>query len=121
MREPAIFSRRALAAAPQSSAPTMALASVSDPVFAQIELHKILLVRANTHPGEDDDPGFQAAVNEEEAALQALGDMTPTTAPGAAAQLVYMAEIEGSYADDNSPIRRTMLTVARALAAGLPT
>ena len=72
------------------------------------------------HPGDDEDPGFHAAVREEEAAIQALGIMTPTTAAGAAAQLVYMAEIEGSYADDNSPIRRTMLTVAKALAGGLP-
>ena len=76
------------------------------------------LARSNTHPGGDDDPGFIAAVREEEAAIQALGDMIPATVAGAAAQLAYMASIEGSYIDDQSPILRTMRTVAKALAAG---
>ena len=126
MHEQALLSRRAIAAAlplafAASSAAALPRSSAFDPVIAQIELHKMLLARSNAHPGDDDDPGFHAAVREEEAAIQALGIMTPTTAAGAAAQLVYMAEIEGSYADDNSPIRRTMLTVARALAGGLST
>ena len=81
---------------------------------------KVLLVRSNAHPGGDDDPGFIAAVHDEEAAVQALGDMIPATVTGAAAQLSYMASIEGSYIDDQSPILRTMRSVAKALVGGLP-
>ncbi len=123
MHEQAHLSRRSVTLAMLAGASTAAAAAVPatvgvDPVLAQIELHKVLLVRSNSHPGGDDDPGFIAAVREEEAAIQALGDMIPATVTGAAAQLAYMASIEGSYIDDQSPILRTMRTVAKALAAG---
>ena len=124
MREPAFLSRRALAAAfplaALAGASTAAAAAVTatvgaDPVLAQIELHKVLRIRANTMPGNDDDPAYVAACAEEEATLQALGDMTPATVHGAVAQLLYMADVEGCFADPGSPLLRTVLSVARGL------
>ena len=89
MRETAILSRRALAAAlpiaALAGAGTMAAgASTADSVLAQIELHKALVIRVNTAPDDDEDPAFQAACAAEEAAIQALGDMTPMTVAAAA-------------------------------------
>lgn len=130
MREAACLSRRAVAAAiplvfaGASTAPAAAIASAGgyDPVFAQIELHKSLRIKINDMPGPDDGPLYLAACADEEAAIQALGDMKPTTIAGAAAQLRYMAEVEEPFADEQSPLMRCVLTVAGALVAqGLPT
>ena len=128
MREPAILSRRAaavfplaaLAGAAPLAAATARFAASSIPVLAQIELHKVLRVRSNTHPGDDDDPTYHAAVYDEEAAIQALGDMKPTTLFGAAAQLAYMADVEEAFQNNQSPLVRCVRMVAKALAGGLP-
>ena len=98
MLEPALVTRRVVAAAiplALSASATAALPAppATDPVLAQIERHKALVVRVNTHPGDDDSLGFQDAAEAEEAAIQALGVMTPTTLVGAAAQLTYRSKV----------------------------
>lgn len=57
----------------------------------------------------------EAANDDEEAALQTLGDLVPTSTAGAAALLAYMAEVEGDFADKQSPLLRTVLSVAKGL------
>lgn len=125
MHEPALLSRRAIASAiplalAASTTAALPMSSAADPVLAQIELHKALRLLSNTHPGDDSDPAYQAACADEEAAIQALGEMMPKTLFGAAAQLRYMAEVEEAFADDQSPLVRCVRTVATALARGLP-
>ena len=86
-----------------------------DPVLGQIEQHRALRLAIAATSEEDDDPAYVTACDAEEAALQALGDALPTSVAGAAALLAYMAEVEGDFADDGSPLLRTVLTVARSL------
>ena len=130
MLEPAHLSRRTIAAALPLAAITGAVPAASaavpaivaaDSVLAQIERHKALRLHVNNTPWPDDGPLYLAACAEEEAAIQALGDMMPTTLFGAIAQLEYMVEVEEAFADDQSPLVRCVLTVAKALAGGLPT
>ena len=120
-----VLTRRSLAAAiplaiGASSAAAVPRSSATDPVFTQIELHKLLRDRANNTPWPDDGPLYQSACAEEEAAIQALGDIMPTTLSGAAAQLAYMADVEEAFQDDQSPLVRCVRTVAKALTGGLP-
>ena len=123
MREPATLSRRAAAALPlaalfgPAAAAVPAPAAAVDPVLAQIARHQTLRLAVNKTSGRDDDPVYVTACQDEEAAIQALGDMLPTTLAGAAAQLAYMAEVEADFADDGSPLLRTALTVSRQLEA----
>ena len=123
MRERATFSRRALAAAlpiaalvamPAAALPKLATAA-ADPVLEQIAGHRALRIAITRTSGRDDDPAYEAACDAEEAALQALGDALPTSIAGAAALLAYMAEVEGDFADDGSPLLRTVLSVAAGL------
>lgn len=88
-----------------------------DPIFTQVELHKELRHRVNTMPEDDDDPAYLAATEAEEAAIQALGEMQPTSIAAAAAQLSYMAEVEGDFHHNGSPLLQTVLSVARGLAS----
>ena len=116
---PPSLSRRAAAALPLAAlfgpAPAaMPTAATIDPVLKQIGQHRALHLAIGKTSGLDD-PDYENACEVEEAALQALGDALPTTVAGAAALLAYMAEVEGDFADDQSPLLRTVLTVARGL------
>jgi hypothetical protein len=89
-----------------------------DPIFAAIEKHKRLRAFAYGSFGDDEGPGYEAACDAEESALQALGDLAPTTVAGSAALLGYMAEVEGCFVKNSgSPILKTVLTFANALKA----
>ena len=122
MRDAAILSRRAAAALPlaalfgpaAAAMPTVA-PTLPDPVIEQIEHHCALRLAISKTSGLDNDPAYVTACDAEEAALQALGDALPTTVTGAAALLAYMADVEGDFADNQSPLLRTMHTVARSL------
>lgn len=99
MHEPAHLSRRSLAAAlplaALAGASAAATAAIhSNPVLAQIELHRALRQHFNTVSWEDDDTRYHAACADEEAAIQAFGDMMPTSQSGAVAQLQYMVHVK---------------------------
>ena len=123
MPEIANISRRAAAALPlaalfgPSAAVPAPASAVPDPVLAGIALHQALRKAVWETSGYDDDPAYLEACQDEEAAIQALGDMIPTTITAAAAQLAYMAEVEGDFTDHLSPPLRTVQTVARSLDA----
>jgi hypothetical protein len=89
-----------------------------DPVFAAIAEHKRL--RSFAYHGGfdelDEGPEFEAACDDEERAIQALGSLKPTTVAGAAALLAYMARVEGFFVKNTgSPLLKTVKTVAKAL------
>lgn len=86
-------------------------------MLEQIEQHRALRLAIGGTSGHDNDPAYVMACDVEEAALQALGYALPTSLRSAAALLGYMAEVEGDFADDGSPLLRTVLTVAAALEA----
>lgn len=84
-------------------------------MFAGIAKHQAL--RKAVWETSEDDPAFENVFKDQETAIQALGDMLPSTVAGAAAQLAYIAEVEGDFTDEQSPLLRTVLTVAQGLAA----
>ena len=65
----------------------------------------------------DDKPAYWAACRDEEAAVQALGHVLPTSIAGAVALLEYIADVEADFVDEQSPIVGAMLSVAKGLTA----
>jgi hypothetical protein len=82
-----------------------------DPIFAAIEEHR--LTRSAAYNGSED--GSEEMQDLEEEQLQALGRIEPTTLAGAVALLSYMVEVEGCFADENSPLVPSIHSVIAAL------
>ena len=61
----------------------MAVLPDSDPVFCSNRSAQGLAHPREHRSGPEQDPAYQAAQNDEEAAIQALGDMLPTSIAGA--------------------------------------
>ena len=115
---------RGLCAAPVAVTPALAFGAVIDPAFAAIQRHREAVAAIDAIPIDDDGPVYEAACEVEEACLQALARVMPTTPAGAAALLEHMIKRESHFISEErtgSPFEimaRTVATALRQMGAG---
>ena len=90
----------------------------TDPAFAAIQCHRDAVAVIDAIPIDDEGPVYQAACKVEEACLQALARVVPTTPAGAAALIERMIECERVHMGvqaTGSPFEIMAATIVAAL------